>query len=95
MKILFITQWFQPESFYKGTPFIKMLMDRGHAVQVLTGFPNYPAGKIYDGYTIKFFQKECLDGIDVIRVPLYPSHDGSGIKRIANYMSYALCWARG
>ena len=89
MKILFITQWFQPEHFYKGVPFAKALMEKGHQVQVLTGFPNYPMGKLYPGYKIKFFQKEAVEGVDVVRVPLYPSHDRSPIGRVTNYLSFA------
>jgi len=89
MKILFITQWFQPEPYYKGMPFIKKLIERGHKVQVLTGFPNYPEGKVYKGYTIRGFQKELMDGVEVFRVPLYPSHDSSPVRRIANYLSFA------
>jgi glycosyltransferase involved in cell wall biosynthesis len=64
-------------------------MKLGHEVQVLTGFPNYPTGKIYDGYKIKFLQREEMDGVSVIRVPLYPSHNSSSISRIANYTSFA------
>lgn len=89
MHILLITQLFQPESFHKGVPFAKALMAKGHQVQVLTGFPNYPAGKLYPGYKLKFFQKEMVDGVDVVRVPLYPSHDSSALGRIANYLSFA------
>ncbi|MHC5184654.1 MAG: glycosyltransferase WbuB, partial [Planctomycetota bacterium] len=63
MRILFITQWFQPEAFYKGVPFASALIEKGHEAQVLTGFPNYPTGKIYPGYRIKFFQKETVDSI--------------------------------
>ena len=90
MKILFITQWFQPESFLKGLPFAKELVKRGHTVEVLTGFPNYPGGKLYSGYKVKILQRETIDGISVIRVPLYPSHDNSGLKRFFNYASFAL-----
>lgn len=90
MRILFVTQWFQPETFTKGVPFIHKLMERGHEIQVLTGFPNYPSGKVYEGYKIKFLQKEIMEGIRVFRVPLYPSHDASAWRRIANYSSYAL-----
>jgi len=61
----------------------------GHEVEVLTGFPNYPAGKLYPGYRIRFLQKEIIEGVPVTRVPLYPSHDASGFRRILNYMSYA------
>ena len=90
IRILFITQWFQPEPFYKGIPFAKALQERGYEVQVLTGFPNYPTGKVYPGYKIRFFQKESMEGISVIRIPLYPSHDSSAVGRIANYLSFAL-----
>jgi len=90
MRILFITQWFQPESFLKGLPFAKELIKRGHSVEVLTGFPNYPGGKLYPGYKIKFLQREEMDGVSVIRIPLYPSHDNSSIRRLMNYSSFAL-----
>lgn len=74
---------------FKGLPFAKELSKLGHEVEVLTGFPNYPEGKIYKGYKIKLFQKEIMDGISVIRVPLYPSHDKSGFGRFINYVSFA------
>ena len=89
MHILFLTQWFQPENIFKGLPFAKALKDRGHDVEVLTGFPNYPGGKLYPGYRIRFCQKEVMDGVTVHRVPLYPSHDQSALRRIANYLSFA------
>ncbi len=90
MKILLLTQWFDPEPTFKGLLFAQALRDEGHEVEVLTGFPNYPGGKVYDGYQIKLYQKEMLDGILVHRVPLYPSHDSSALKRIFNYVSFAV-----
>lgn len=90
MRILIITQWFQPEPHFKGLDFAKALSARGHDVEVLTGFPNYPGGKVYPGYRIQLFKKEVLDGIPVTRGYLYPSHDQSALKRIANYVSFAL-----
>jgi glycosyltransferase involved in cell wall biosynthesis len=89
MRILFLTQWFNPEPMFKGLAFAKALRDRGHSVQVLTGFPNYPEGRIYPGYRLRVLQRELLDGIEVIRVPLYPSHDSSGWRRMLNYVSFA------
>lgn len=90
MKILFLTQWFQPEPFFKGLPFAKSLKAKGHRVEVLTGFPNYPSGKLYSGYRIRLWQREFIDGIIINRVPLYPSHDRSGFRRSINYLSFAL-----
>ncbi|EKO3418161.1 glycosyltransferase family 4 protein [Vibrio fluvialis] len=90
MKILLLTQWFEPEPTFKGLLFAQALREQGHEVEVLTGFPNYPGGKVYDGYKISFYQKEIIDGIVVHRVPLYPSHDSSSFKRILNYISFAV-----
>lgn len=89
MRILMLTQWFDPEPTFKGLAFAKELMRLGHEVEVLTGFPNYPGGKLYDGYKVRLLQRENIDGISVLRVPLYPSHDGSALRRIANYASFA------
>lgn len=89
LRILLLTQWFDPEPTFKGLLFAKELIRQGHEVQVLTGFPNYPGGKVYDGYAIRPFQRETVEGVSVLRVPLYPSHDGSSIKRVLNYASFA------
>lgn len=89
LKVLLLTQWFDPEPTFKGLLFAKQLRALGYDVRVLTGFPNYPGGKIYAGYRVRLFQKETIDGIPVLRVPLYPSHDSSGVRRAANYLSFA------
>jgi colanic acid biosynthesis glycosyl transferase WcaI len=90
MRILMLSQWFAPEPFFKGLPFAKELAARGHDVEVLTGFPNYPGGKVYDGYRLHLYQREIMYGIRVNRVALYPSHDRSSIKRALNYISFAI-----
>ena len=90
-----ITQWFDPEPTFKGLLFAKELMRLGHDVQVVTGYPNYPGGKVYDGYRISGFRRETVEGVSVMRVPLYPSHDGSAIKRVANYLSFAAAATAG
>lgn len=93
MKILFLTEWFYPEPDIKGLAFAKELQQRGHKVQVLTGFPNYPGGKLYDGYKVKLFQREIIEDVEVIRVPLYPSHNQKAIHRILTYISFAFAAA--
>jgi len=90
MRILILSQWFDPEPTFKGLAFARELVKLGHKVEVLTGFPNYPGGKLYSGYSLKLLQRETIDDISVIRVPLYPSHDNSRIKRILNYVSFAI-----
>lgn len=89
MRILFLTQWFDPEPSFKGLQFAQALQARGHSVQVLTGFPNYPGGKVYPGYRIRLWQREVMHGIPVLRVALYPSHSRSASGRVLNYLSFA------
>jgi glycosyltransferase involved in cell wall biosynthesis len=87
---LFITQFFDPEpGAVRGLPLARWLTAHGHSVEVLTGFPNYPGGRVYPGYRMRLRQRETIEGISVLRVPLYPSHDMSTIGRVANYVSYA------
>ncbi len=89
-RVLLLTQWFDPEPTFKGLLFAKELVKRGFDVEVVTGFPNYPGGVVYDGYKIKLIQREMIDGVKITRLPLYPSHNSSAIKRVVNFMSFAM-----
>lgn len=88
-RVLLLTQWFDPEPTFKGLVFARELVRQGFDVEVVTGFPNYPGGKVYAGYKIKLIQRECIDGVQITRLPLYPNHDQSAIKRVMNYASFA------
>jgi glycosyltransferase involved in cell wall biosynthesis len=89
MRIVYVSQWFEPEpNNSKTEAFLKGLISEGAQLTVLTGFPNYPGGKLYPGYRIRLFQRETLMGFQVHRVPLYPSHNRSSLGRIGNYLSF-------
>ena len=88
-RVLLLTQWFDPEPTFKGLVFARELVRLGFDVEVVTGFPNYPGGKVYAGYKIKLIQRECIDDVQITRLPLYPNHDQSAIKRVLNYASFA------
>jgi len=91
MKIVFLTQWFDPEpGAIRGLPLAAWLQARGHQVTVITGFPNYPGGKVYPGYRIRWRQWETVDGVKVLRLPLIPNHGSSAVGRTLNYVSFAL-----
>jgi len=89
-RIVILNQWFDPEPTFKGLLFAKELQKKGYSVEVITGFPNFPGGKIYEGHKLRLYKKEVIDGVVVHRVYLYPSHDTSKVKRILNYGSFAL-----
>jgi colanic acid biosynthesis glycosyl transferase WcaI len=90
LRILLLTQWFDPEPTFKGLLFAQKLQELGHEVEVVTGFPNYPEGKIYAGYRQSWCHRESIGGVRIARVPLYASHDSSALKRLLNYFSFAL-----
>lgn len=91
MKIGMISHWYDPEGGAAAGPgtITRALRDRGHDVHVVTGFPIYPAGKVFDGYRIRPYQRELMDGVTVHRFPAYPSHDDRAAHRMANYLSFA------
>ena len=89
-KVLILSQYFDPEPVLKNLSFAKALIKRGFKVEVLTGFPNYPIGKIYDGYNLKLFDKRIIDEVTLHRVFLYPSHNKNSLLRLINYLSFSL-----
>jgi colanic acid biosynthesis glycosyl transferase WcaI len=89
MKIGIVTQWYPPEPWFIPPSLAEELAARGHEVRVLTGFPNYPGGRIYPGYRQRWNQTSTNGHLTVRRVPLYPSHDSSAIRRSATYLSFA------
>jgi colanic acid biosynthesis glycosyl transferase WcaI len=92
MRIGLITQWYDPEVGSAAVPgsIARALVDLGHEVDVLTGFPNYPTGRTYPGYRVRPYQFEERDGVRVHRAPLYPSHDAHPLRRAANFLSFAV-----
>lgn len=95
VRSLMVSQWFPPEPGPAAVPGViaRGLVDRGHDVSVLTGHPNYPTGELFDGWRQRPLTVGEFAGATVLRAPLYPSHDGSAIKRIANYVSFGVASA--
>lgn len=90
MRVGLLTQWYDPEPGPAALPGVlaRGLHDRGHEVQVLTGFPNYPDGQVAAGYRVRRRLDERRDEVAVRRVALYPSHDASAVRRFATYASF-------
>lgn len=79
--------WPEPADF-KNLPLAQALRGRGHRVTIITGFPNYPLGRLYDGYRLRWREWEYHDDVRILRLPLYPDHSASGVKRMLNYLSF-------
>ncbi len=89
MRILALSQWYPPEPDIRAGVLARELADRGHAVTALTGFPNYPNGRIYPGYEQRLRSVERDGAARVVRVPLYPSHSHSAFGRVLTYGTFA------
>lgn len=93
MKILYVSQYFPPEM---GAPAARVYeLSRewarlGHDVTVLTGFPNHPVGKVFEGYRGEWVRRETVDGIKVVRVPIFAAANKGFFRRVLNYVSFFL-----
>jgi colanic acid biosynthesis glycosyl transferase WcaI len=87
--LVFFSHWFVPEPGAKGLVFVRELIRQGFEVEVVSGFPNSPIGEVYPGYRIRLLQREIIDGLHIARLPLYPDHRHSAIRRIFDYASFA------
>jgi colanic acid biosynthesis glycosyl transferase WcaI len=89
-RIILLMQFYDPEPVYKGQAFAEAIAKAGYEVEVVTGFPNYPGGKIYDGYRIRPIQRSQENSVAITRLAIYPSHDKSKVGRVLNYVSFML-----
>jgi len=88
MKVLIVSQYFWPENFLIND-LAKSLVDKGHQVEVLTGKPNYPSGKIFDGYKVLGIQSEMFNDVKINRIPLIPR--GNTIFHLGlNYLFFVI-----
>jgi colanic acid biosynthesis glycosyl transferase WcaI len=91
LHITFITPYYPPEV---GAPQTRIsetavrLVQRGHAVTVLTTYPNYPSGIISPAYRGMKTHREIRDGIEVIRVWSYISPNKGFVRRILAQLSF-------
>lgn len=91
MHILFLTDNFPPEVNAPASrtyEHCRIWVNAGHQVTVITCAPNFPIGKVYDGYSNKLWKTEDVDGIKVIRVWSYITANEGFIKRILDYVSF-------
>lgn len=91
MNILFLTDNFPPESNAPASrtfEHAKLWVAYGHQVTVITCAPNFPTGKLFDGYHNRLYQRETMEGIKVIRVKTYITANEGLVKRTLDYLSF-------
>tara|TARA_R110000868_G_scaffold100722_6_gene277129 strand:- start:10342 stop:11613 length:1272 start_codon:yes stop_codon:yes gene_type:complete len=91
MKILFLTENFPPETNAAANRVYeraKFWIAWGHEVTVITCAPNFPAGRIHDGYRNRWYQVERMDGIKVVRVKTFISANEGIVMRMLDFLSF-------
>jgi colanic acid biosynthesis glycosyl transferase WcaI len=89
VRVLTISQYFWPEAF-RINDLVLGLQQRGHRIAVLTGKPNYPGGRYFDGYGFFGRNLEDYHGIPVARVPITARGAGRTWQIAVNYLSFVL-----
>ncbi|MBM5811019.1 MAG: glycosyltransferase family 4 protein [Gammaproteobacteria bacterium] len=93
MHILFLTDNFPPEVNAPASrtfEHCREWVSLGHRVTVITGVPNFPKGRVFEGYRNRLCQTEDMAGIRVIRVWTYITANEGFARRILDYCSYMI-----
>jgi len=90
MRILLLSQHYGPEPMTKVNELAEDLVASGHEVTCLTGFPNYPSGKLYPNYRLRPWTIEWENGVRVVRTFLLPSASKNKIRYSINLASFAV-----
>lgn len=91
MKILIVSFYYYPEMGAAPSRITNMaegLRDSGAEVEVLTCLPNYPKGKIFDGYRGKFSCHETINGIKVHRYWTYATISKNPFARVLSMFAF-------
>ena len=92
-RILFLTDNFPPEVNAPATrtyEHTREWVGKGYEVTVITCAPNFPHGEVYEGFKNRLINREVKDGIKVIRVWTYITANEGFLKRILDYISFAV-----
>ena len=91
MKLLYFSQFYLPEQIapaFRASENARIWSKKGHDITVFTGYPNYPVGKIFDGYEPRLLTEETDDGVRVLRSKIIAKPNTNMIRRVVNALSF-------
>lgn len=92
MHVLFVSNYFPPEVNAPATRLYehaRQWVKDGGSLDIITAVPNFPEGVVYSGYTNRYREEE-IEGIQVVRVPMYIAENKGTLKRILSYISFMI-----
>ena len=93
MNILFLTENFPPETNAAATRVFERALywvKQGHAITVITSAPNFPQGRLHDGWENRWHQTEMMEGIRVVRVKTYIAANRGTARRTLDFISFMI-----
>ena len=93
MNILFLTDNFYPETNAPAKRTLEHCNEwsrQGHQITIITGAPNFPKGKVFDGYKNKIYQSELINNLNVKRVWTFITANEGFLLRILDYISFMI-----
>jgi glycosyltransferase involved in cell wall biosynthesis len=93
LKILFLTDNFPPETnapALRTYEHARVWVEGGNSVTVITGAPNFPTGRVHEGYRNVPYTVEEMDGIRVVRVWTFMRPNEGRVRRSLDYLSFML-----
>ena len=91
MNILYVTNFFPPENIaaaFRSYEHARYWVGEGHEVTILTGWPNYPRGRIFEGYHVEMLREEECDGLRILRSKIIAKPNTSFYRRVVNATSF-------
>tara|TARA_Y100000034_G_C6888373_1_gene408253 strand:- start:162 stop:1370 length:1209 start_codon:yes stop_codon:yes gene_type:complete len=87
-RVVFLSQLFDPEYSIKGLELCKFLSRSGYNVEVVTTFPSYPKGRLFEGFSSRIKLSELRDGVKVTRLWSFITPRKGKAARALNYLSF-------
>lgn len=99
MKVLIVSFYYPPEMGAAASRISNMaegLQHQGMEVEVLTCLPNYPKGRIYDGYRHCLYRRETINNVTIFRYWTYATVSKNSFLRILGMLLFSLAlWVFG
>jgi colanic acid biosynthesis glycosyl transferase WcaI len=98
LRILLLTDNYPPETSppaLRCSTHAKRWVKRGHHVNIVTSFPNFPLGKVFGGYRQSLYKREILDTVDVLRVPTLVFANRGIVLRVIDFLSFMVSGSIG